>query len=242
MFDTPLMLNPGSRGGAAAAAFAGRVVGGLPGLLWAYQETKDLPQEEKKPSAGAVALRFIGQVGGAAGAAALAAPAPLRTRAAIGAGIGGAIPILGAPMAALGAYIATDPKRKSNPSALGNAALLALGLLAAGGVTYAGVRYYKKRQEDKALEGGNGGELDPGNVDDWGVNLDENEHWGAGPVVGQDGNDYAYVIYHDLTDDTYWYMYKGASTGSAGPFPSGEEAAWCVENRLPFPCVGFQQS
>lgn len=233
MFDSPMMLNPGSRGGAAGAAFAGRVVGGLPGLIWAYTKTKD--QEEAKPPPMAVAVRFLGQVAGAAGGAALAAPKPLRTRAAVGAGIGGAVPLLGAPLAALGAYIATEPKRNNNPSTLTTVALGALGLLAAGGATYAGVKAYNKYKQQKALGGGENGD----NLDDWGVDMDQHEYWGAGPVVGQDGNEYAYIIYHDLGDDTYWYMYKGASgSGSSGKLASAVDAEWCVENQLPSPCMG----
>jgi hypothetical protein len=236
---TGLMLNPGSQGGAAAAAFAGRVVGGLPGLFWAYAVAQNQPEGQVKVGMGPSLLRFVGQVSGAAGAAALAAPQPLRTRAAVGAAIGGMIPILGAPLAALGAYIATSPKRAKNPSPMATAGLVALGLAAAGGLGYGGYRAYKAYQEKKSLppaNGGNGG----GNVDEWGADLDTNEQWGAGPVTGQDGKDYAYVIYHNTADNTYWYMYKGANneSGSAGPFATADEAVWCVENRLPMPCVG----
>lgn len=232
--QTSLMQNPGSPGWAAGAAFAGRVVGGLPGLVvgsMMTDEAGDVP-------IAAYVVRWIGQVAGAAGGAAVGAPDGLKRRAAVGAAIGGAVPLIGAPLAAVGAYIATRPTddRQSNPmSPAAMIALLAIGLATTGGLVYAGVKAMQARVAKKDEE-----EPIPQNVDEWGADMDKNEHWGAGPVTGQDGNEYAYVIYHNLEDDTYWLAYRGESgSGSKGPFATGEEAAWCVDNRLPFPCVGY---
>jgi hypothetical protein len=142
-----VVANPGSRGWAAGAAFLGRWAGGVPGLLLNYVMTKDKPVEEQEGNMPALVLRWIGQIAGAAGGAYAAAPPDLRGRAALGAGIGGAIPFVGAPLAALGAYLATKPKgRKSNLGAGATTLLVILGLAAAGGATYAGVKYWKKRK------------------------------------------------------------------------------------------------
>lgn len=243
--QTSLTQNPGSAEWAAGAAFAGRVIGGLPGLVLAQATT----EKEKIPVA-AVAVRWIGQVAGAAGGAAVGAPEGLKGRAAVGAAIGGAVPLLGAPLAAVGAYLATRPKSRTNnpaanpgwvgepPPRYGYLALSVLGVVFLGGATYYGVKAYKART-DKA-ETDKADEPTPQNVDEWGTDMDKNEHWGAGPVVGQDGRDYAYVIYHNLENDTYWIAYRGESgSGSKGPLATGEEAAWCVENQLPSPCFGY---
>lgn len=186
-----------------------------------------------------MAVRWIGHIAGAAGGAAIGAPKELRGRAAVGAAIGGAVPFVGAPLAALGAYIATRPKdpRAANPMSTGaTVALAALGIAVLGGGTYYGVKALKARADENGDNGENGAE----NVDEWGTDMDKNEHWDAGPVVGQDGKDYAYVIYHNLEADNYWIAYRGESqTGSKGPMDTGDEAAWCVENRLPSPCFGY---
>lgn len=241
------LANPGSAGWAAGGAFAGRVIGGLPGLIVAAVTAKPAAEgEAPEPSYAGAAVRWLGQIGGAAGGAALGAPDGLKGRAAVGAAIGGAIPFLGAPLAAVGAYIATRPQARQNPyeqNPVGTGTVVALsllGLAVLGTGTYYGVKELKKRRELKAAE--DGGELPPGeaNVDEWGTNMDKNEHWGAGPVVGQDGKDYAYVIYHNLEDDSYWVAFRGESqTGSTGPYATSDEAEWCVENRLPHPCIGY---
>lgn len=249
MYDTHLpemqtVANPGSAGWAAGGAFAGRVIGGLPGLIVAAVTAKPAAEGETEPPSylGGV-LRWLGQIGGAAGGAALGAPDGLKGRAAIGAAIGGSIPIFGAPLAAVGAYIATNP-RKQNPyekNPMGTGAIVGLSLLGLailGGGTYYGVKAIKKRQELKAAE--KEGELPPaeaGNLDEWGWDLDRYEQWGAGPVTGQDGNDYAYVIYHDTTDDQYWVDFRGANDEGPeepiGPFATSAEAETYVNSQLP---------
>lgn len=232
--QTSLAQNPGSPGWAAGAAFAGRVVGGLPGLVVASV----MADEDGEAPVAAYVVRWIGQVAGAAGGAAAGAPEGLKGRAALGAAIGGAVPLIGAPLAAVGAYIATRPKdnRQSNPlSPIAAITLVALGLATTGGLVYAGVKAIQAHEAKKDQ-----GEPTPANVDEWGADMDKNEHWGAGPVTGQDGNEYAYVIYHNLEDDSYWLAYRGESgSGSKGPFASGDEAAWCVDNRLPGACYGY---
>lgn len=227
------IANPGSPEWAAGAAFAGRVIGGLPGLVVAAATAT-----EGEPSYAGAIVRWIGQVGGAAGGAAMGAPEGLKGRAAVGAAIGGAIPFLGAPLAAVGAYIATRPSggRAANPMSTGAmVALSLLGLGVLGGGTYFGVKALKKRQEDKELGPGNGnGEAA---TDDWGWNLDQYSHWGAGPVTGQDGEQYSYVIYFDLVENLYWVDFRGpGDTGPdapVGPFSTSDEAVAYVETQLP---------
>jgi hypothetical protein len=110
--------------------------------------TKDQPVEDQEGNLPALVVRWIGQIAGAAGAAYAAAPHDVRKQAALGAGIGGSIPFVGAPLAALGAYLATKPAdgRRRNLGAGATTLLVILGLAAAGGATYAGVQYWKKRQ------------------------------------------------------------------------------------------------
>lgn len=231
--QTSLMQNPGSPGWAAGAAFAGRVVGGIPGLIVGSAMTDD----EGKAPVSAYVVRWLGQIGGAAGGAALGAPPELKARAAVGAAIGGAVPLVGAPLAAVGAYIATRPKdgREANPmSPMATVALVTLGLAAAGGLTYVGVKAWKAREAKKEAE------ATPANDDDWGWDLNRYELWGLGPVDGIDGKEYFYRIYRNLEEGTYELAYVGETgSGGEGPFDTSEEAVWCVENRLPQPCVGY---
>lgn len=101
----------------------------------------------------AMAILIAGNaVGGsalAAAGAALVAPEGMRSRAAIGAAIGGVVPIFGAPLAALGAYIATSPKdRAANPMSTG--AQLGWGaatVIVLGGLGYAAWRWEKAKVE-----------------------------------------------------------------------------------------------
>lgn len=107
-------------------------------------EITDAQKQAYMDNAMAAVKYFIAgnAVGGsalAAAGAALVAPEGMRTRAAIGAAIGGIVPIFGAPLAALGAYIATAPKdRAANPmSTTGQIGLGVAALALVGGLGYA---------------------------------------------------------------------------------------------------------
>lgn len=234
-----VQANPGSAGWAAGAAFAGRVIGGLPGLIVAAATAKETAEgEAPEPSYAGGIIRWLGQIGGAAGGAALGAPEGLKGRAAVGAAIGGAVPFIGAPLAAVGAYVATRPKGRSNNPYEQNPSPMtwvgvALGVAVVGAGTYFGVKALKKRQEEAGNGNGNGN----GNLDDWGWDLDQYSHWGAGPATGQDGQEYAYVIYHDATADQYWVDFRGPGDEGpddpVGPFATSAEAETYVETQLP---------
>lgn len=231
--------NPaGSIEWAAGGAFAGRVLGGIPGLLFYYATAaEDEDGKKEKPTAGPYIVRWVGQIAGAAAGGYLGAPDAMKTRAAVGAAVGGSIPFLGAPLAAVGAYVATRPGggRKANPMSTGATIGLALGGLALlGGGTYLGVRALKARKDEKDAE--NGDVI--GNLDEWGWDLDRYEVWGHGPVVGQDGQDYAYGIYHDTVEDNYWVDFRGGTEAAdpaepIGPFATSDEAEIYVESELP---------
>lgn len=150
MYDTALMQNPGSPGWAAGGGFAGRVVGGLPGLFMAMAMAEETPEGGNKAPASAMIVRWLGQIGGAAGGAAIGAPDGQKGRAAVGAALGGAVPFLGAPLAAVGAYVATMPKsRNANPlSPAATWTLVILGLAGAAGLTYAGVKALEARDKN----------------------------------------------------------------------------------------------
>ena len=235
--DTAIMQNPGSPEYAAGAAALGRIVGGLPGLALAYAQTD---KDAEKPPAAGIVVRFAGQIAGAAGGAALGAPDGLKGRAAVGAALGGAVPFVGAPLAALGAYIATRPsaRRQNNPmSRPVTVAVVGLGLLTAGGLIYAGLKALEARKSGGTENGEGDGEAE-GNIDDWGWDLDRYELWGLGPVTGADGKEYFYRIYNDLGSGKFEIAYTGdGGSGTMGPFDTSADAEWCAENRLPLPCV-----
>lgn len=173
--------NPGSSGWSAATAFGGRFFGSIAGN-WlaamvfedtlldllptpdeqsAYESGEMTPEEEK-----AYVKRLVQYVGiiyagglvvgaglGAAGAA-VAAPEGARGGAALGAAIGGIFPIMGSPLAALGAYVgANRSQRAQNPMSTGaKVGLSVLGVAAVGGLGYAALRMEKAKAE-KAIQG-----------------------------------------------------------------------------------------
>lgn len=150
MLDTAVgrVANPLEPGWLAAAAFVGRFFGGWAG--WGLGRLAFGGIREDAEGLGPLwASRVVGQLVGAAGAAAIAAPTQMRTRAALGAAAGAWVPFLGAPLAAVGAYVATRP-RAQNPLSPGQRRWMWIGggvlaaLFVGGGVAYARVR---KRME-----------------------------------------------------------------------------------------------
>lgn len=131
----PRQVNPDLHPGwVAAAAFGGRVAGGL--LFTAIGGALD-------GIGTTLAFRGLGQILGAAGASAIAAPDGKRGVAALGAGAGAWVPFMGAPLAAGGAYLATaDGGRRRNPLSSRTKRWLWIGggvaaALLIGGVVYA---------------------------------------------------------------------------------------------------------
>lgn len=128
----------------ALGAFGGRFVGGW-GMTWLGGRVFGTNEPLGILNPPVYASRVVGQVLGAAGVAALAAPRGRRTRAALGGAAGAWVPYVGAPLAALGAYFATKSGRKSNPIRprakrwIWIAAGVAT-LLVGGGVAYAKMR------------------------------------------------------------------------------------------------------
>lgn len=161
--------NPGSPVWSAAGAFFGQGIGTALGLLTfgtiatARAASKieddpyasDLAAEPAKFGAIAVLGMMLGGAGGAAGGAALGAPAGLRGKAAMWGAIGGAIPFFGFITGPLAAYLATRPGgggRKANMTTTTTALLAVLGLAAAGGATYAGVKIWKDRKAKEEIK------------------------------------------------------------------------------------------
>lgn len=177
MIDT-LAPNPtGSRGWSAGGAFAGRIVGGVGGQLAAMaiapvptptqielmkearlcetdcdavdRDAEPAFDAAKKWLAGIVIGEVLGGGAMAAVGAAIGAPKPLRSRAATGAAIGGAVPFFGGWLAPIGAWLATAPRQRSrNPMSPATTAIASVvGLAALGGLVYAGTRLVADRAQ-----------------------------------------------------------------------------------------------